>query len=103
MAIEALGSLAQDGNKEALDVLMDVVATQDRKSLRRPAAAAVVNAVPALRTRVEEALPESEHYALGLREASIAELTVAVDHRRREERKRRRPAGHSRPPKGEVA
>lgn len=78
MAVEGLGRLAAAGNHEAIEALREVVARQDRKSVRRPAAAALVAAQPDLRARVEQMLPEGERYLLGLREGTEDDLTVPV-------------------------
>ena len=78
MAIEGLGRLAQASNAEAVKTLLAVVAGQDRRSLRQPAAAALLIAQPDLRHQLEAMLPEDEHYLLGLREANEADLSVRV-------------------------
>lgn len=104
MAVEALGRLAGDGDARALGVLLDVVATQDRKSLRRPAALAVIAAKPELRTRVEEALPANERYVLDLRDATMRDLDVPPPEHTRQQ-KRERPPGRRPfpPPRGRGA
>ena len=103
MAVEGLGRLAETGNREAVQALTEVVAHQDRKSVRRPAAAALVAARPDLRARVEQMLPEGERHLLGPRQATEEDLTVPVTHedlthkppeRRRETRPK--PSLHSR-------
>jgi hypothetical protein len=80
MAIEALGRLASDGDVRALDVLVDVVATQDRRSLRRPAA-------------VAELLPAEDRYVLDLREATTADLVIPPP----EQPQRKKRGSHSPP------
>jgi hypothetical protein len=93
MAIEALGRLASDGDVRALDVLVDVVATQDRRSLRRPAAVAVIDAEPRLRSRIAELLPAEDRYVLDLREATTADLVIPPP----EQPQRKKRGSHSPP------
>jgi hypothetical protein len=97
MAIEGLGRLAAAGNAQAEDALIEVVAHQHRKSLRQPAAAALLAVRADLRTRVEEMLSENERYVLNLREATDADLQVQLVHKDRDRKPKRRDA-HPKPP-----
>lgn len=78
MAIAGLGALAEDGVGDAVDALLEVVAGQDRRSLRRPAAAALVAVSPQQRQRVCDTLPAEDRYVLDLRIATEEDLSVPV-------------------------
>jgi HEAT repeat protein len=78
MAIEGLGRLAQTGDRDAVEALIEVVSTTDRRSLRQPAVSALLAAQPKLHKPLQELLPESEKYLLALREATRKDLTVEV-------------------------
>jgi len=81
MAIEGLGVLARDGVAEAVDALFDVLANQDRRSLRRPALAELVGTNPEYRDRAAALLGEEERYLLDLRVAREDEVRVVPDDR----------------------
>jgi hypothetical protein len=78
MAIEGLARLAQAGDEQALNALMEVVEGQDRTCLRQPAAAAAIAAREDFRGRVVELLPEDERYVLDLRAANEEDLLVEL-------------------------
>lgn len=91
MAIDGLGRLAEDGNKEAVEALLGVVREQDRRSLRQPAVATLLRAQPDLRRRIEELLPDEDAHVLDLREATEADFMIEVteeDLARKETRRR---------------
>jgi hypothetical protein len=91
MSIGGLERLATAGNSDALAALLKVLECQDRKSLREPAAAALLRIQPELRRRIEELLPANEQHLLRLREATGDDLFVTVtDEDRRRKPKRRR-------------
>jgi hypothetical protein len=49
MAIDGLGLLAEESNLDAIDILLDTVANQERRSLRQAAVAALLRAADAAR------------------------------------------------------
>jgi hypothetical protein len=69
MAIEALGVLARAGTSEAVDALFDILANQDRRSLRRPALAELSATDPEYRERAAQLLGDEDRNLLDLRVA----------------------------------
>lgn len=81
MAIAAAGDLARAGVGSAVDLLVRVVAEQDRKSLRRPAVTELLSIDPDLRGRVAESLPDDERYLVELRTAAEDDVRLEVPER----------------------
>ncbi len=81
MAIEGLGVLARSGVGDAVDALFDVLANQDRRSLRRPALAELLSVNPDFRDRAADLLPDEDRYLLELRIAIEDDISVVLDER----------------------
>lgn len=87
MAIEGLCRLASNGNQEAIAGLIDVLKQHRRRSLRRPAARAVLAVRPDRRGDLEQILG-TDRLLLNLRPAGRTDLVVAAS---RDAVRRKRP------------
>lgn len=97
MAIEGLGVLARSEVGDAVDALFDVLANQDRRSLRRPALAELISINPDFRDRAADLLPDEDRYLLELRTATEDDVSLVPD-----ERDPRRPPPRRSPDKPRV-